>query len=788
LRFKESTVMALVLWTDKNNQTFKKEVLSILSHFKVDLKVGLFGDTELVSKNDKVIAFGNTSLEALQKEGCIQKNRTLGGMREKIHKYKGCNVLLTWNPGLLQRDYSKQSELFSDLRLAVRYATTGLLEPVTGAYTWVKDYKHTIECILKEFKRTGKKVPVALDLETCGLVPYLHDKWIVSISLTYKEGQAEMIHFTSEKDQPIQALYRKGVVYKHKIINWELAQQLDWILNSDKVSLKGANLKYDLLWMREKWDLDCVNFKFDTLLVGSLLDENRSNSLNTHAKLYTDIGGYDTSFNQHYDKGRMNDIPKKELTVYAGGDTDACWRTAKVFKKKLLENKPLANFYVKLLHPASRVFETLERRGMYVDLKEYKKLRVVVAAHLKETEEKALALLPRKIVAKYKDNLTLTRSVIIKDFMFTKSGLNLKPKIVTEKTQKPSTSLEHLEMFSEHEDAGAFIELLSEYNSAKKTLGTYIDGFTRHIRPDGKFHPSYFLYMSGVGGTVTGRLSAKDPAFQTIPKHTKWAKALRKVYPAPPGHVVLSVDYSQGELKVAACVANETRMIQLYNEGIDAHAVTGAEVFGLSFEDFLKLPKDKQKKIRQGGKAGNFGLLYGMSAGGFQVYARKTYGVDLTLQECEEFRHRFLNELYPKLPQWHDKYHRFAQKNKYIPSPLGRVRHLPMVDSWDRGVRSKQLRQAINSPIQSTLSDLTQFSMVQIAKQYPDLHMFGMCHDAIYAYVKEEEVCKWAKIIIDIMSNLPLKETFNWEPQLQFTAEAEAGKTLADCEEVSLAA
>jgi DNA polymerase I-like protein with 3'-5' exonuclease and polymerase domains len=141
------------------------------------------------------------------------------------------------------------------------------------------------------------------------------------------------------------------------------------------VKITGANWKFDAVWILHHWGILCTNQKFDTGMVGGLLDENRSNSLNLHAKVYTQMGGYDDDFNHKYDKSRMDlvieDDPEGFLT-YAGGDTDACLRVTHHLKKELIEDKRLANFYMNLLQPASQVFAKLEHRGVYVDVRRWK--------------------------------------------------------------------------------------------------------------------------------------------------------------------------------------------------------------------------------------------------------------------------------------------------------------------------------------------------------------------------------------------------------------------------------
>jgi hypothetical protein len=176
----------------------------------------------------------------------------------------------------------------------------------------------------------------------------------------------------------------------------------------------------------------------------------------------------------------------------------------------------------------------------------------------------------------------------------------------------------------------------------------------------------------------------------------------------------------------------------------------------------------------------NFGLIYGMSPGGYQIYARDSYGVHLTLAEsrfiCEDFFH-----LYPALPVYHDVYKNFARQHGYVISPLGRVRHLPMITSSLSDVRSKEERRAINAPIQATLSDLTQYAQVEFYRRYPDnnpVQIVMMTHDSLSGYVPKEELNVWMPRLIDTMQTLPLKAKFNWQTQILMAAEAEYGEDM----------
>lgn len=268
----------------------------------------------------------------------------------------------------------------------------------------------------------------------------------------------------------------------------------------------------------------------------------------------------------------------------------------------------------------------------------------------------------------------------------------------------------------------------------------------------------------------------------TIPKKTKWAKKIRACFPAPPGYRFFQRDFSQGELRVVACVADETNMISAYKNGMDLHCLTASGFSGRSYEEFLALEKmdsDLYEELRRGAKAGNFGLLYGMGAEGFMEYARINYGVHLTLAEATKRRDAFF-ALYPGLLAYHDSSKNFVRHHQYVRSPLGRIRHLPLVKSKDSFVRSGAERQAINSPIQATLSDMALWSIAIIDQQRPDIQIVGMTHDSIYGYVHEDTWEEDLNQMGDVMSNLPFESVFGWKPQLSFPSDAEIGSTMAD--------
>ena len=747
-----------------------------------DLEVSVSESLPYVPEGATLLCFGGKPLKELQRAGWLPKNRTITSLRETVHQCKGRNVLVTFGPNIKDYDYTNYVKYQTDLNLFERYLTTGSIDPVYGEYKWVKDYEHLPYLINDRYNETGKPVRVAMDLETVGLDPFDPDKFIVSISFSVDEGKSELIRFSGVEDQP-----KEGD---------PLWYQIQWLLNDDRVSLVGANLKYDRLWIRVKWGILCTNHRLDTTLVGSLLDENRSNSLNTHCKIYApELGGYDDPFNKKYDKSRMDLVPSDDLLLYAGGDTDATLRVANKVSKQLARSASQTRFYTKLLHPSSEAFEDMEYTGVHIDIPYYQGLQVEVLDTMQRIENEIKDLMPKRILLKYGDDFSLTKSALIKDFMFTHpSGLRLTPKLLTEKTGDPSTAYNHLIMFDDDQVAHEFVKLYKEWNSAKKTESTYIKGFLKHVRPDGLLHPTAILYRGDYGGTdsgtITGRLAFKDPAYQTLPKHSAWAKKLRRGYIAPEGYAIVNWDYSQGELRVIACVANEQAMIEAYRSGIDMHLKTGSELNGYTLEQALEMKANKDpeiKKIRQGGKAGNFGLIYGISPEGYVIYARDTYGVILTLEEARH-QHEVFFSMYPGLVSYHEEYKAIAHKMGAVQSPLGRVRHLPMIHSSNYSLVSQAERQAINSPIQSTLSDLSQLALAEFKKRHgynQECRFFAMTHDALTAYVRLDRLDYWVPEVTNIMENLPITPYFGWKPQLVFETDAEVGYNLGDMRELA---
>ncbi len=335
--------MTLVFWTSADDATFEKVVQEPLARLREGIeyrKVTMIPGKPRYKarKGELVICMGIEAVNALRAAGVVPKGKkTVNSLRGDVLRGR---YMVTYDPDDLKKDAAKEPLIHWDMALAERYHRTGSLDPIIGEYKWVPDFTAVIERIQKKYAKLGRAVLVSNDLETMGLDPFAPGKKIVSSCMTVDDGTAE-------------AVYLLDKTKEEKLF---ILSQIKWILNSKKVRTCGANFKYDLLWYRVKHGITCSNFEFDTLLMGSLINENRSNSLKGHACEYTDLGAYEVAFEEKYDKGEMEKVPldDPDFLTYVGGDTDVCYKVTKTMRKILKENTSLQHFYHKVVHPASR--------------------------------------------------------------------------------------------------------------------------------------------------------------------------------------------------------------------------------------------------------------------------------------------------------------------------------------------------------------------------------------------------------------------------------------------------
>lgn len=345
----------------------------------------------------------------------------------------------------------------------------------------------------------------------------------------------------------------------------------------------------------------------------------------------------------------------------------------------------------------------------------------------------------------------------------------------------------------EHTEASGFWQFL---NRAKNTI-----------------HTSFLLHA-----TNTGRTSSRSPNLQNTPKRGEMAKEFRKIFSPPiAGWKFLELDYSQVELRVAAWMANEKRMIEIYRQNGDIHAATAAAVTGVSFQKFAAGRKDntllqevvedwpgadkylrglsasERKKAtvktycdikRYQAKAVNFGYLYGMWWKKFKTYAKTDYGIDYTDQEAEQTRIQFFKN-YPFLERWHKRMKGMATESGHVRALHGSLRRLPNVESFDDSIVQGSERQAVNAPVQRFASDLGLIAVNRVFRDAPPglIRPVLFIHDAIVPCVHPDYVDEAASAIKYYMENPPLKSWFGIEAPFPLLADVSVGDNLGEMEE-----
>lgn len=362
------------------------------------------------------------------------------------------------------------------------------------------------------------------------------------------------------------------------------------------------------------------------------------------------------------------------------------------------------------------------------------------------------------------------------EFLYGKKGLKLpiirytEDKKTKKQTDRPSTSEETLLELKNHDKSG-FLEALLKYREASKLYSTYIIGIRSQLNPDNTLHGSFLIT-----GTVTGRLSSREPNLQNMPRDTT-ASDIKYMFVCPPGKVMMQLDYSQAEMRVAAAWSKETTMLEWFRTGHDIHLATACKKLGLEYDDIIKIYEDEDnpeykywKKERKAAKTIGFGVLYQQGANHLKETLSEP-GKPVSKEEAQVF----LDEWYatfPKIRGFVKKQQKFAEEHGFVRSPFGRKRRLPWARrrSQDQGKWAKALRDAVNAPIQGTASDFALFSSILIRERImrgelpSSIEQIGTIHDSIMFYLDPKDMNpKVVKALFDICKNPDTKRYFGFE-------------------------
>ena len=323
-------------------------------------------------------------------------------------------------------------------------------------------------------------------------------------------------------------------------------------------------------------------------------------------------------------------------------------------------------------------------------------------------------------------------------------------------------------------------DLVQEYRKWGKIMSTYINGYMKYIdSATGRIHPDFFALS-----TDTGRMNCTHPNMQNCPRKTNDPIGVRRFIKAPEGCLILSLDFSQIELRVGAFYCRDEVMMDTYRKNGDIHAATTSVIFGVSYEEAQDKHSDNYKEHRTIAKNVNFGTFYGLFPRGLQKTLKFKAGVEKSVSECEEILFNLKNG-YKGLSRWQEETKAEAAKKLYVETWLGRRRYLPDINSENWKKKSFAERCALNTPIQGTAADILKLAMARILKGLPErpwLKPILQVHDELVFVIPEKKLTEAVDFVKSCMERKPFPEF-----DLPLVAEASWGRdfgTMEDLEDV----
>lgn len=319
--------------------------------------------------------------------------------------------------------------------------------------------------------------------------------------------------------------------------------------------------------------------------------------------------------------------------------------------------------------------------------------------------------------------------------------------------------------------------LVQEYRKWSKIKSTYIDGYLKYLNSaTGRIHPDFFALS-----TETGRMNCRNPNLQNCPRKSNDPIGVRNFIQAPENHLILSLDFSQIELRVGAFCCRDKTMMETYQNGGDIHAATTSVIFGCTYAEAQNKHRPEYKEQRTIAKNVNFGTFYGLFPKGLQSTLKFKAGVEKSIPECEEII-RNLKAGYPALTVWQNETKMTAKQKLYTETWLGRRRYLPNIRSDNWGLQSFAERCALNTPIQGTAADILKLAIVRILEGLPSrpwLRPILQIHDELTFLIPKDRLQEAVAFVKGCMEQQPFPEF-----DLPLVAEASAGESFGNLEEL----
>ena len=601
-------------------------------------------------------------------------------------------------------------------------------DPVEEAPEWPAidpdTYEHvsTMEALNAWIDRIRARGYVAVDTETTSLNEMQAD--LVGISLSVDPGQACYIPLT-HRDGASDDLFSTDTLAEGQLPLSDVLAALKPVLEDDAILKIGQNMKYDAK-IFARHDITVAPFD-DTMLMSYALNAGiHGHGMDTLSERY--LSHTPISIKTLLGSGKsaitFDRVPVAEAVKYAAEDADITLRLWLTFKPQLHVEK-VTTVYETLERPLSPVLARMERNGIKVDRETLSRMSGKFAQKMAELEEEIHELAGRKF------NVGSPKQ--LGEILFDEMGLEGGKK---GKTGAYATGADVLEDLATEHDLPARV---LDWRALSKLKSTYTDALQDHIDPDtGRVHTSYVQT-----GANTGRLASTDPNLQNIPVRSEEGRRIREAFVAEPGNVLVSLDYSQIELRILAHVADLPAMKQAFRDGQDIHAMTASEMFDVPLDEMTP-------DIRRQAKAINFGVIYGISGFGLARNLR------IPRSEAQGFIDRYF-ERFPGIKTYMDDTVGFAKEHGFVQTLFGRKIHTPEISA--KGPRAGFARRAaINAPIQGTAADIIRRAMIRMpdAIQGQPAKMLLQVHDELIFEVAEDATGKLIDTAREVMEGAAL--------------------------------
>ena len=581
-------------------------------------------------------------------------------------------------------------------------------------YEWVKD----VDALTKWIERIYERGYVAVDTETTGLDTMRVD--LVGVSLSVEAGEACYIPLR-HKESAGDDLFASDALAGGQM-NFDVAlTMLKPMLQDESILKIGQNMKFDAkIFARVGVNVAPID---DTMLLSYALHAGLHNhGMDTLSERYLDhspipikplLGTGKSAIT--FDKVKVADA-----VPYAAEDADITLRLWQVFKPRL-HVEQVTTVYETMERPLVPVLAQMEMNGIKVDRD--------VLSRMSNNFAQKMAALEAEIHELAGRSFNVGSPKQLGEILFDEMGLEGGKK---GKTGAYATGADVLEdLAAEGNELAARV---LDWRQLSKLKSTYTDALQDHINPDtGRVHTSYVI-----AGANTGRLASTDPNLQNIPVRTEEGRKIREAFVADEGKVLLSLDYSQIELRILAHIADIDALKQAFRDGLDIHAMTASEMFDVPLDEMTP-------EIRRKAKAINFGVIYGISGFGLARNLR------IPRKEAQGFIDRYF-ERFPGIRTYMDATVEYAKEHKYVKTLFGRKIHTPEMGS--KGPRAGfAKRAAINAPIQGSAADIIRRAMVRMPEAIDGMpaKMLLQVHDELIFEVEEGAVDAVTKVVRDVM-------------------------------------